>query len=306
MKNFLNIFKNLKMSDKEYAKTFNELRDKYKLNENRDDEEIIYKVFDEFYKKHKTLAMFEKIQNPIYSNIIKKLKEKYKKSVHYLLNIEQSIKKEIDYSNYDLSGSEINIDDKEKNLRIYLKNMNINLNTQNYEEKLDEEINSLGEKYDESLLNEKTFLKESNKHWENYKKKKNLKIEPEEEEKMKKKFLDIKLREEAMPNNECLKFIKYLNAKKNYYYEQNIYTKNYSNDIIYKSNKTLSNSNLNELENSSTSKKIKELSLKKNESSGFINNKEPKIYGNNDTSIIKLNKIYEQFEKDFETFFTGS
>ena len=294
------------MSDKEYAKTFNELRDKYKLNENRDDEEIIYKVFDEFYKKHKTLAMFEKIQNPIYSNIIKKLKEKYKKSVHYLLNIEQSIKKEIDYSNYDLSGSEINIDDKEKNLRIYLKNMNINLNTQNYEEKLDEEINSLGEKYDESLLNEKTFLKESNKHWENYKKKKNLKIEPEEEEKMKKKFLDIKLREEAMPNNECLKFIKYLNAKKNYYYEQNIYTKNYSNDIIYKSNKTLSNSNLNELENSSTSKKIKELSLKKNESSGFINNKEPKIYGNNDTSIIKLNKIYEQFEKDFETFFTGS
>ena len=294
------------MSDKEYAKTFNELRDKYKLNENRDDEEIIYKVFDEFYKKHKTLAMFEKIQNPIYSNIIKKLIEKYKKSVHYLLNIEQSIKKEIDYSNYDLSGSEINIDDKEKNLRIYLKNMNINLNTQNYEEKLDEEINSLGEKYNESLLNEKTFLKESNKHWENYKKKKNLKIEPEEEEKMKKKFLDIKLREEAMPNNEYLKFIKYLNAKKNYYYEQNIYTKNYSNDIIYKSNKTLSNSNLNELENSSTSKKIKELSLKKNESSGFINNKEPKIYGNNDTSIIKLNKIYEQFEKDFETFFTGS
>ena len=103
--------------------------------------------------------MFEKIQNPIYSNIIKKLKEKYKKSVHYLLNIEQSIKKEIDYSNYDLSGSEINIDDKEKNLRIYLKNMNINLNTQNYEEKLDEEINSLGEKYDESLLNEKKIFR---------------------------------------------------------------------------------------------------------------------------------------------------
>ena len=35
-----------------------------------------------------------------------------------------------------------------------------------------------------------------------------------------------------MPNDDYLKFMKYLNAKKNYYYEKDIYTCNYSNDII--------------------------------------------------------------------------
>ena len=106
--------------EKEYEKTFNELSEKYKLK-NLDDEDILFKIFDEFYKKHKTLAIFEKTSNPIYTNAIKKVKEKNKKSVHYLLNIEPSTKKEIDYSNLDLTGPDINIDDKEKNLKILFK-----------------------------------------------------------------------------------------------------------------------------------------------------------------------------------------
>ena len=292
--------------EKEYKKTFNELSEKYSLN-SIEDEETIYKVFDEFYKKHKTLSMFEKTSNPILLNSIKKVKEKNNKSVHYLLNIEPSVKKEIDYSNYDLTGHEINIDDKEKNLQIYLKNMNINLNGTNCEAKLNEEIDILGQKYYNGLLNEKKFLDESNKHWDNYKKKKNLKINEKDEEKMKKKFLDIKIKEESLPNNDYLKFIKYLNAKKNYYYEQNMYTKNYSNDIIYKSNKTWSNVNLREFDDSSLSMKSKEIFNKKNLYNEYFNNSnEPKEYGNNVENDVKSNKIYKNFEKDFDSFFNES
>ena len=208
-----------KYLEKDYEKTFNELSQKYNLK-NLDDEETLFKIFEEFYKKHKTLSMFEKTGNPSYLNAIKKIKEKNKKSAHYLLNIEPSTKKEIDYSNLDLKGSDINIDDKEKNLKIYLKNVNININAQNLTKKLNEEISELGKKYENNLLKEKTFLLESNKQWDIYKKKKNLKLSKEEEEKNKNIFINIKLKEETMPNNDYIKFMKYLKAKKNYYYEQ--------------------------------------------------------------------------------------
>ena len=83
-----------KDNEKEYEKTFNELSEKYNLK-NLDDEEVLFKIFEEFYKKYKTLSMFEKSTNPIYISALKKVKEKNKKSVHYLLNIEPSTKKEI-------------------------------------------------------------------------------------------------------------------------------------------------------------------------------------------------------------------
>ena len=98
--------------------------------------------------------------------------------------------------------------------------------------KLNEEINELGKKYENYLLKEKTFLLDSNKQWDNYKKKKNLKLSKEDEEKKKNIFIEMRLKEESMSNNDYLKFMKYLNAKKNYYYENDIYTKNYTNDII--------------------------------------------------------------------------
>ena len=136
-----------KDNEKEYEKTFNELSEKYNLK-NLDDEEVLFKIFEEFYKKYKTLSMFEKSTNPIYISALKKVKEKNKKSVHYLLNIEPSTKKEIDYSNLDLSGPNVNIDDKEKNLKIYLENVKININAPNLTKKLNEEINELGKKYE--------------------------------------------------------------------------------------------------------------------------------------------------------------
>lgn len=172
-----------KDNEKEYEKTFNELSEKYNLK-NLDDEEVLFKIFEEFYKKYKTLSMFEKSTNPIYISALKKVKEKNKKSVHYLLNIEPSTKKEIDYSNLDLSGPDVNIDDKEKNLKIYLENLKININAPNLTKKLNDEINELGKKYENNLFNEKIF----------YLKvisigiiirKKNLKLSKEEEEKRK-------------------------------------------------------------------------------------------------------------------------
>ena len=38
--------------EKEYVKTFNELAEKYNLK-NKDDEEILYRIFNDFYKKYK-------------------------------------------------------------------------------------------------------------------------------------------------------------------------------------------------------------------------------------------------------------
>ena len=296
-----------KDNEKEYEKTFNELSEKYNLK-NLDDEEVLFKIFEEFYKKHKTLSMFEKSSNPIYISAIKKVKEKNKKSVHYLLNIEPSTKKEIDYSNLDLSGPDVNIDDKEKNLKIYLENVNININDPNLTKKLNEEINELGKKYENSLLNEKNFLSESNKHWDNYKKKKNLKLSKEEEEKKKNIFKEMRLKEEAMSNNDYMKFMKYLNAKKNYYYEKDIYTCNYSNDIIYKSNKTWNNSKVEDSDENSFPIKLKEMANRRSTLNEIIpkeyliNDNYPKEYGNKIVNSVKSNKIYEFFEKDFELF----
>ena len=294
--------------EKEYEKTFNELSEKYNLK-NLDDEEVLFKIFDEFFKKYKTLSMFEKSLNPIYLSAIKKVKEKNKKSVHYLLNIEPSTKKEIDYSNLDLSGHDINIDDKEKNLKIYLKNLNINFNDeQNLTKKLDEQIDELGEKYENNLLNEKKFLTESHKHWDNYKKKKNLKLSKDEEEKKKEIFIDMRLKEETMSNSDYLKFLKYMNAKKNYYYEKDIYIKNYTNDIIYKSNITWSNTKIIGTEESPFPIKLKEMANKRNATNEFegkdysINNNQPKEYGNNIVNDVKSNSLFKTFERDFESF----
>ena len=293
--------------EKEYVKTFNELAEKYNLK-NKDDEEILYRIFNDFYKKYKTLSVFEKSHNPSYINIIKKVKEKNKKSVHYLLNIEPSTKKEIDYSNLDLNGPDINIDDKEKNLKTYLKNVNININASNLTKKLDEEINELGKKYENYLYNEKKFLNESNKHWDNYKKKKNLKLSKEDEDKKKDVFIEMRLKEESLPNNDYLKFIKLLNAKKNYYYEQDIYNKNYSNDIIYKSNTTWSNDKKEENGDNQFPIKLREMPSKRNilnevnEKDYLINNNEPKEYGNNVINDVKNNDVFKNFERDFEQF----
>ena len=296
-----------KYLEKEYEKTFNQLSQKYNLK-NLDEEETLFKIFEEFYKKHKTLSIFEKSGNPIYLNAIKKIKEKNKKSVHYLLNIEPSTKKEIDYSNLDLKGSDINIDDKEKNLKIYLKNKNININAQNLTKKLNEEISELGKKYENYLLKEENFLLESNKQWDNYKKKKNLKLSGKEDDEKKKIFIDIRLKEETMQNNDYNKFMKYLNAKKNYYYEQNMYTKNYNNDIIYKSNKSWTNSDIDESEESPFPIKLKEMANKRNSAievgvkNYIINDNEPKEYGNNIINNVKSNKIFKIFERDFDEF----
>ena len=106
----------------EYQKTFNELLDKYNV-ENLEDEDNLFMLFDEFYKKHKTFSIFEKSTNPKYLAAIKKVKEeekKRKKSVHYLLNVDPPNIKEIDYSNLDLTGHTINSDEKEKNLKKFL------------------------------------------------------------------------------------------------------------------------------------------------------------------------------------------
>ena len=134
-----------------------------------------------------------------------------------------------------------------------------------------------------------------------------MKLSKEEEEKKKNIFKEMRLKEEAMSNNDYMKFMKYLNAKKNYYYEKDIYTKNHTNDIIYKSNISWSNAKINANEESPFPIKLKEIANKRNvsneiEKEYLFNNNEPKEYGNNVVNDAKSNKIYKIFERDFEHF----
>ena len=300
--------------EKEYQKTFKELFIKYKI-QNSDDEDNYFLLVDEFYKKHKSFSIFEKSSNPKYLNAVKKVKEeekKRKKSAHYLLKVDPPTTKEVDYSNLDLSGHTINSDEKENNLKIFLENLKIKgtINSSNMFKKLDEEIDDLGKKLENTLSNEKKFFEEKDKNWENFKKYKNLKFNTkEEEEKAKNLYIEMKLKEESMPNDDYKKFLDLLKVKKKYFYEKDPYITNYNNDIIYKSNKTWELSKVDDFGSTPFTLRLKEMAEKENniydmeEYKEFnINANIPKEYGKEKARNTTLSKVYKTFERDFDNF----
>ena len=299
--------------EKEYQKTFKELLNKYNI-ESLDDEENLFLLFDEFYKKYKTFSIFEKSANVKYLNIIKKIKEeekKKKKSVHYMLKVDPPEKKEIDYGNLDMSGESLNNNEKEKNLQKIFENFKIkgNINSMDMNKKLNEEIEQLGKKLETSLTNEKKFKEESDKSWENYKEDKNIKFNTkEEEEKAKKIFIDIKLKDESMPNEEFQKFLDLIKAKKKNFYEKDPYITDYNNDIIYKSNKRLEYSNMDDLGATPFTLKLKEMANKENNYYNLENDKNsvmsniPKEYGKDNLKNVTTSNVFKIFERDFDNF----
>ena len=298
--------------EQEYNKTFNELLIKYNI-ENLDDEDSLFMVFDDFYKKHKTFSNFEKSTNPKYLNAIKKVKEeenKRKKSVHYLLKVDPPTSKEIDYSNLDLTGGTINSEEKEKNLQKILENLKIKgyINTSNMYKKLDEEIDELGKKLENTLINEKKFYDDKDKNWENFKEDKNLKFNTkEEEEKAKNLYIEMKLKDESMPNEDYKKFLDLLKAKKKYFYEKDPYITNYNNDIIYKSKKTWELSKMDDFGVNPFTLRLKEMADKENnmyekEEYKDSNINIPKEYGKEKINNAALSNVYKIFERDFDNF----
>ena len=311
--NFLNSKKMSKDLEKEYQKTFKELLVKYKLD-NLDDEETLYQIVEEFYKKHKTFSIFERATNSKYLNAVKKVKEeekKRKKSAHYLLQVDPPTTKEIDYSNLDLTGNTMNSDEKEKNLKNFLESLKLkgNINSSNMFKKLDEEIDELGKKLENTLSNEKKFYEERDKNWENYKKYKNLKFNTkEEEEKAKNLYIEMKLRDESIPNEDYKKFLELLKAKKKYFYEKDPYITNYNNDIIYRSTKTWELAKVDDLGSTPFTLRLKEMAEKENnlyegdEDREYNINNAPKEYGKENVRNPTLSKVYKSFERDFDNF----
>ena len=299
--------------EKEYQKTFNELFEKYNI-ENLDDEDNLFMLFDEFYKKHKTFSIFEKSTNPKYLNVIKKVKEeekKRKKSVHYLLKVDPPTSKEIDYSNLDLTGNSINSDEKEKNLKNLLERLKIkgSINSSNMNKKLDEEIDDLGKKLENTLMNEKKFFDDKDKNWENFKEDKNLKFNTkEDEEKAKNLYVEMKLKEESMPNDDYKKFLDLLKAKKRFFYEKDPYITNYNNDIIYKSNKTWELSKIDDFGANPFTLRLKEMADKENniyeleDEKDYALNNIPKEYEKEKVKNATLSKVFKIFERDFDNF----
>jgi len=292
--------------EKEYQKTFNELLDKYNV-EIIDDEENLFMLFDEFHKKHKTFSIFEKSTNPKYINAIQRVKEeekKRKKSVHYLLKVDPPNGPEIDYSNLDLTGNTINSDENEKNLKKILENFKIKvpINSQNMKKKLDEEIDDLGKKVEYTLENEKSLIMECDKSWENFKEDKNLKFNSKDEEQIPKKdFIEMRLKEESLPNEDFIKYISLLRAKKKFLYENDPYISNYNNDIIYKSKIRLELAKVNDIGENPFPSKFKEISNKDNKKE-YIKDDIPKEYGNVKVQNSDKTKVYKLFEKDFDNF----
>lgn len=299
--------------EREYQKTFKELLVKYKLD-NLDEEDTLYLIVSDFYKKHKSFTFFERANNPKYLNAIKKVKEeekKRKKSAHYLLRVDPPTSKDIDYSNLDLTGNTINSNEKEKKLKHFLESLKLKgtINSSNMFKKLDEEIDELGKKLENSLSNEKKFFEEKDKNWENYKKYKNLKFNTkEEEEKAKYLYIELKLREESMPNDDYKKFLELLKAKKKYFYEKDPYITNYNNDIIYKSNKSWKLSKMDDLGSTPFTLKFKEMAEKENNLYDIDEDREnnlnnmPKEYGKENHKNPTLSKVYKSFERDFDNF----
>ena len=175
--------------------------------------------------------------------------------------------------------------------------------------KLDEEIDELGKKLENSLLNEKKFYNDRDKNWENYKEDKNSKFNKnKDEEKEKNLFIEMKLKEESMPSDDYKKFLDLLKAKKKYFYEKDPYITNYNNDIIYKSNKTWELSKTDDFGSNPFTIRLKEMADKENnineldyEKDITINNI-PKEYGKDRVKNTSLSRVFKIFERDFDNF----
>ena len=284
----------------EYQKTLNEIITRHNLKD-LDNEENLFTLFDEFYKKHNTFSIFENSSNIKYLKAIKRVKEeeeKRKKSVHYLLKVDQSPSKIFDYSNISFSNNQINIISNDYNYD------NIDKQT------IDNEIKKLAEKLEETLGNETNFQKDRNKNWEAVKEQENLKYNSKEEEAQQKKlWIETQLRNKSMNNNDYKNFLNLLRIKKQKEYEKDPFVTVASMDVIYKSNKTWIGSKFSD--KGSNPNMLSKLNDKmgKNEKivsdindNSYVRKLVPTEYGKEKEIDFTFSRVWKNFEQDLDNF----
>ena len=215
-----------------------EIMNNYKIDD-LNNEENLFIIFDEFYKKYGTFSIFTKSTNKLFLNAIKRVKEeneKRRKSYHYLLNVNPPSLKLKQLKNNIFSSNEQN-------------NFNNNKNNWNkFLEKVskEKEMNNLANKNNILRKKEMEFLLNSQKNWEYKKEQENLKYNSnEKEEKHYKNFIENNLREISMNNNEFKHLLNLMKEKKQNEYEINSYSNNnnFNNSVsnlnnFYKSDET--------------------------------------------------------------------
>ena len=231
--------------EEEHQIALMEIMNNYKIDD-LNNEENLFIIFDEFYKKYGTFSIFTKSTNKLFLNAIKKVKEeneKRRKSYHYLLNINPpSLKlKQLKNNIFSLNNEQNNFNSNN------LNNKNDN-NWNKFLEKVskEKEMNNLANKNNILRKKEMEFLLNSQKNWEYKKEQENLKFNSnEKEEKHYKNFINNNLKEISMNNNEFKHLLNLMKEKKQNEYEINSYSNNnnFNNNFsnlnnFYKSDET--------------------------------------------------------------------
>jgi len=245
----------------EYQIALNEIMQNYKIDD-LTNEENLFIIFDEFYKRYGTFSIFTKSTNRLYLNAIKRVKEeneKRRKSQHYLLNINPPSSKLKELQNNILKQTSIfslNNNDNDNNSKSE-KNNDDNNNNDNYNNDIlntsnlskflqkvskEKEMSLLANKNNILRKKEMEFLSNCQKKWEQKKEEENIKYNNNENDKKKeekdfKNFKEDNLREISMNNDEFKRLLNLMKEKKRNEYEIDSYinNKNY--------NKCLSNLN---------------------------------------------------------------
>ena len=297
--------------NREQQETLNEIIERYNFTD-FEDENNLFILFDEFYKKFGTFSIFSKSSNKKYIDAIKRVKaenEKKKKSQHYLLNIDQNLIL-TDFINNSLNKTSTLYDNGNNKMNSYsnIKNISIKKN-------LDKEMHDLANKLEFTRSKEMEFYNKRSKKWEQKKETENIKFNLNEKEDKKKDkkleelFIGNTLRELSIPNNQFKKLLYLMKKKKQNEYEKDPYIMDYKNDIryLYTSNKSWELQNKMNMGTSQfTRASLNDVEEIKRGIQNIERPKklivEPTEYGTDNINNYEYSRVWKDFEFDLDRF----
>ena len=297
--------------NREQQETLNEIIERYNFTD-FEDENNLFILFDEFYKKFGTFSIFSKSSNKKYIDAIKRVKaenEKKKKSQHYLLNIDQNLIL-TDFINNSLNKTSTLYDNGNNKMNSYsnIKNISIKKN-------LDKEMHDLANKLEFTRSKEMEFYNKRSKKWEQKKETENIKFNLNEKEDKKKDkkleelYIGNTLRELSIPNNQFKKLLYLMKKKKQNEYEKDPYIMDYKNDIryLYTSNKSWELQNKMNMGTSQfTRASLNDVEEIKRGIQNIERPKklivEPTEYGTDNINNYEYSRVWKDFEFDLDRF----
>ncbi len=297
--------------NREQQETINEIIERYNFTD-FEDENNLFILFDEFYKKFGTFSIFAKSSNKKYIEAIKRVKsenEKKKKSQHYLLNINQNLIK-TDFTNNSLNKTSTLYENENDNDLKYT-----NYKILNTKKNIEKEIHDLAYKLEFTRAKEMEFYNKRSKKWEQKKETDNIKFnlndkeDKKKDKKLQELFIGTTLRDLSIPNEQFKKLLYLMKNKKQNEYEKDPYIMDYKIDIsnIYHSNKTWESQNKINIGGSQfTRTSLNDAQELKRELQNIEKPKkliiEPTEYGSENTNDYEYSRAWKDFEFDLDKF----